>query len=152
MIPWAEGETLILIVEDERDNREIMRAVVEDLLGYRALMAADGDEAIRLANEHRPRLILMDLMMPVLDGFEAIRRLKTGDRTASVPVIAITALSRPTDRQRAYGNGADAYLSKPFDLDMLSEMVERYVSEGRAVATEAAASHDLPHQEEQPAY
>lgn len=128
MVPPTEGETLVLIVEDEHDNREIMRAVVEDILGYRALLASDGEEALRLAIDQRPRLVLMDLMMPVLDGFETIRQLKTGHDTASIPVIAISALSRPVDRQRALEYGADDYLSKPFDLDLLAEVVERHAS------------------------
>ena len=128
MVPPSEGETLVLIVEDEHDNREIMRAVVEDILGYRALLAANGEEALRLATDHTPSLILMDLMMPVLDGFETIRNLKTGQDTAPIPVIAITALSRPVDRQRALEYGADAYLGKPFDLDLLAAMVERYAT------------------------
>jgi CheY-like chemotaxis protein len=128
MVSRSEGETLVLIVEDEPDNREIMRAVVEDLLGYKALLAADGEEALRLANDHRPHLILMDLMMPVLGGFETIHKLKTGHDTVAIPIVAVTALSRPVDRQRAVENGADDYLSKPFDLDLLAEIVERHIS------------------------
>ncbi len=128
MVPPSEGETLVLIVEDERDNREILRAVVEDMLGYRALLAADGEEALRLANDHSPCVILMDLMMPVLDGFETIRKLKTGHHTAAIPVVAISALSRPVDRQHALECGADDYLSKPFDLDLLAALVEHHAS------------------------
>lgn len=134
MVPRSEGETLVLIVEDEPDNREIMRAVVEDLLGYRALLAVDGEEALRLASDHRPHLILMDLMMPVLDGFETIHKLKTGHDTASIPVVAVTALSRPVDLQRAVENGAADYLSKPFDLDLLAEIVERHAT-GRSTSS-----------------
>ncbi|MDQ5823667.1 MAG: response regulator [Chloroflexota bacterium] len=128
MVPGSEGERLVLIVEDEPDNREIMRAVVEDILGYRAMLAADGEEALRLASEYRPRLILMDLMMPVLDGFETIRKLKSQERTAGIPVVAVTALSRPVDLQRAVEMGADEYIGKPFDLDQLAEVVERHAS------------------------
>ena len=128
MVPGSEGERLVLIVEDEPDNREIMRAVVEDILGYRALLAADGEEALRLADEYRPRLILMDLMMPVLDGFAAISKLKAEERTARIPVVAVTALSRPVDLQLAVENGADEYIGKPFDLDQLVEVVERHAS------------------------
>ena len=142
MVPPTEGETLVLIVEDEHDNREIMRAVVEDILGYRALLAADGEEALRLATGHSPRLILMDLMMPVLDGFETIRKLKTHQDTAPIPVIAISALSRPVDRQRAVEYGADAYLSKPFDLDLLANMVERYATAQSAPRTAGPATHN----------
>src|SRR5690242_20735671 len=116
----------ILIVEDEPDNREIMRTIAEDMLGLEAMLAADGETAIRLATSMQPVVILMDLMMPVLDGFEAIQRLKNDPSTAHIPVIAVTALSRPTDRQRALDFGADDYLSKPFDLDMLITTLSRY--------------------------
>jgi CheY-like chemotaxis protein len=131
MDPATAGGKLVLIAEDEHDNREIMRAVVEDLLGYEALLAADGDEALRLAAERQPDLILMDLMMPVLDGFQAIHSLKSDDLLSSTPVIAVTALSRPVDRQRAVESGADDYLSKPFDLDLMANMIEQYVALGR---------------------
>jgi CheY-like chemotaxis protein len=142
MVPPTEGETLVLIVEDEHDNREIMRAVVEDILGYRALLASDGQEALRLAIDHSPRLVLMDLMMPVLDGFETIRQLKTGQDTASIPVVAISALSRPTDRQRALEYGADDYLSKPFDLDLLATIVERYATGSTTPTTHDRTPHN----------
>jgi CheY-like chemotaxis protein len=143
MVPGSEGERLVLIVEDEPDNREIMRAVVEDILGYRAMLAADGEEALRLADEHRPRLILMDLMMPVLDGFEAIRKLKAQERTAGIPVVAVTALSRSVDLQRAVENGADEYIGKPFDLDQLAAVVERHASGwGTGEAGESNAQYE----------
>lgn len=135
MVPPDEGETLVLIVEDELDNREIMRAVVEEMLGYRALLAADGKEALRLANDRKPNVILIDLMMPVLDGFETIQHLKAQEDTASIPVIAISALSRPVDRQHAVESGVDDYLGKPFDLDDLAEMVQRHASAGGKVST-----------------
>lgn len=122
------GERLVLIAEDENDNREIMRAVVEDLLGYKALLATNGEEALHLASRHIPDIALVDLMMPVLDGFEAIRRLKADPTTAAMPVIAVTALSRPVDLQRAIEYGADSYLSKPFDLDLMASMIEEYVT------------------------
>lgn len=121
------SDRLILIVEDEPDNREIMKTVVEDLLGFRALLASDGESALHMARTLRPVLILMDLMMPVLDGFQAIEHLKTDERTANIPVIAVTALGRPTDRQRALDTGADDYLSKPFDLDVLATTLEKYL-------------------------
>ena len=117
---------LVLIVEDEPDNREIMRTVVEELLGLRAVLTSDGETAIRLAIELQPAVILMDLMMPVLDGFEAITRLRQNEITAQIPIIAITALGRPTDRQYALDAGATDYISKPFDLDVLAQTISRY--------------------------
>ncbi len=116
----------VLIVEDEPDNREIMRTIAEDMLGLEAMLAADGETALHLATSMQPVVILMDLMMPVLDGFEAIRRLKNDPVTSHIPIVAVTALSRPTDRQRALDDGADDYLSKPFDLDVLISTLARY--------------------------
>jgi CheY-like chemotaxis protein len=121
-----------MIVEDEPDNREIIRAVVEDLLGYRAMLVPDGSVAVQTAIEARPDLVLMDLMTPVLDGFQAIKQLKSRDETAHIPVVAVTALSRAIDRQRALEEGADGYISKPFDLDELVAVIRRFVGEGVA--------------------
>ncbi|MDQ6692992.1 MAG: response regulator [Chloroflexota bacterium] len=126
----AEGPKVVLIVEDEHDNREIMRAVVEDLLGYKALVAGDGARALQLVDDIRPDVILMDLMMPVLDGFAAIRELKSSYATSAIPIIAVTALGRPSDKAQALQHGANAYLTKPFDLDLLAEMIERYATGG----------------------
>src|SRR5438094_5158522 len=117
---------LVLIAEDEPDNREIMRTVAEDMLGHYVIVASDGETALRLDREQLPTVILMDLMMPVVDGFEAIRRLKADDATAHIPVIAITALGRTTDRQRALDIGAAGYLSKPFDVDVLADTLLRF--------------------------
>jgi CheY-like chemotaxis protein len=118
---------LVLIVEDEFDNREIMRAVVEDILGHRAMLVQNGAAAVKAAALHQPSVILMDLMMPVLDGFEAIKRLKSSQETSHIPVVAVTALSRPSDRDRALEQGADDYLNKPFDLDALAQIIEQYL-------------------------
>jgi CheY-like chemotaxis protein len=139
MDPEAEqrrSEKYVLIVEDEPDNREIMKTVVEDLLEFRALLASDGEEAIELASRLQPVVVLMDLMMPVLDGFEAITRLKSNKRTAHIPVVAVTALGRPADRQRAIEAGADDYLSKPFDLDILAETLGRYADREKVTSEE----------------
>ena len=118
---------LVLIVEDEYDNREIMRAVVEDLLGHRALLASDGLSAVEMAANRKPCLILMDLMMPVLDGFEAMRRIKENPDTMGIPIVAVTALSRPSDRDRALASGVVDYLGKPFDLETLVQVIERHI-------------------------
>ena len=88
---------LVLIVEDEPDNREIIRTVVEDIMGHDAALAADGESALAAIGARVPDLILMDLMMPVLNGFETIHALKSQPATAAIPVIAISALSRARD-------------------------------------------------------
>jgi CheY-like chemotaxis protein len=118
----------VLIVEDEPDNREIMRTVVEELLGFEAVAVTDGAEAIKSVQSRPPDLILMDLMMPVLDGFEALRHLKQDVKTSQIPVVAVTALSRPVDRQRAIEEGAVDYVSKPFDIDLLVEIILKYMT------------------------
>jgi CheY-like chemotaxis protein len=121
----AEQVRKILIVEDEPDNREIMRAVVEDILGHRALLVADGNAALDVIGARSPSMILMDLMMPIVDGFEVIRTLKTDGRTAHIPIIAVSGLSRPADREHAMEMGADDFIMKPFDLEQLIEVIEQ---------------------------
>ncbi len=113
----------VLIVEDEPDNQEIVRAVVEDMVGCSAVLASDGLEALDRASEERPSLVLLDLMLPRLDGYEVARRLKRDPLTRDVPIIAITALARPKDRVRATEAGCDDYVDKPFDLDLLEKKI-----------------------------
>jgi CheY-like chemotaxis protein len=119
----------VLIVEDEPDNQEIVRAVVEDMVGCRALLAADGLEALRRASEETPDLVLLDLMLPKLDGYEVARRLRSEPLTRDVPIIAITALARPKDRMRAVEAGCDDYVDKPFDLDLLERKIRARIAQ-----------------------
>ncbi len=117
-------EHRVLIVEDEPDNREIVRAVVEEMVGCRATLAGDGIEAVSRAFDESPSLVLLDLMLPGIDGYEVARRLRADPRTSHVPIIAITALARPRDRARAVEVGCDDYVDKPFDLDLLSQKIK----------------------------
>ena len=117
------AKKLVLIVEDEPDNREIIRTVVEEIVGYEAALASDGEAALQAIATHTPDLILMDLMMPVLNGFETIRALKAQSATERIPIIAVSALSRPRDQEQAFEAGADDYISKPFDLDLLADKI-----------------------------
>src|SRR5262245_52937267 len=110
----SDQAKLVLIVEDEPDNREIMRTVVEELIGLRAVRTSDGGAACSVGITLQPAVILMDLVMPVWGGFGAISRRRQNELTAQIPIIAITALGRPTDRQRALDAGATDYLGKPF--------------------------------------
>ena len=118
----------VLIVDDHMLIRDALRSLLEahgvEIVGE----AGNGREAVALAHIHRPDVVLMDLMMPVLDGFEAIKRIKSKPETASIPVVAVTALSRPTDQERAIASGAENYLCKPFDIEELSTMIEHYAS------------------------
>jgi len=118
----------ILIVEDEPDNQEIVRAVVEEMVGCSAVVADDGLEALVKVSEELPKLVLLDLMLPKLDGYEVARRLKGDPRTQNVPIIAITALARPADRMRALDAGCDDYVDKPFDLESLEQKIRARVA------------------------
>ena len=113
----------VLIVEDEPDNQEIVRAVVEEMVGAKAILAGDGLEALAVATREKPDLVLLDLMLPRLDGYEVARRLKNEPRTSEIPIVAITALARPKDRTRAIEAGCDDYVDKPFDLDLLERKI-----------------------------
>jgi signal transduction histidine kinase/ActR/RegA family two-component response regulator len=113
----------VLIVEDEPDNQTLMRTVVEDLLGGNAVVCGDGERAVFEAVETPPALILLDLMLPSLSGWEVARRLRQNHRTKSVPIIAVTALARPQERESALHAGCDAYLSKPFAPDDMARLI-----------------------------
>ena len=110
-------------MEDEPDNQEIVRAVVEEMVGASAILAGDGIEAVSIAGSERPDLVLLDLMLPRLDGYEVARRLKSDPQTSGIPIVAITALARPKDRSRALEAGCDDYVDKPFDLDLLESKI-----------------------------
>ena len=112
----------ILLVEDNEDNRTIYRLLLEHH-GYRVVEATDGEEGVRRAREERPALVLMDISLPVLDGWEATRILKADPATASIPVIALTAHALPADRARALEVGCDGYLAKPVEPRRVVEEV-----------------------------
>jgi signal transduction histidine kinase/ActR/RegA family two-component response regulator len=113
----------VLVVEDEKQNQELMRAVVEDLLGGRARVCDDGEQCLRMAHECKPALVLLDLMLPGMSGWEVARRLRQDPITTSVPIIAVSALSRPQERESALHAGCDAYVAKPFTPDEIARLV-----------------------------
>ncbi len=106
----------ILVVEDHLDSREALRALLE-AFGYTVLVAANGREAVEAAQLARPDVILMDMMMPVMDGFEAIRELRRRTPTACTPIIALTAMEGA--QELALHAGADEFLRKPVDIRAL---------------------------------
>ncbi|HEX7049282.1 MAG TPA: response regulator [Longimicrobiales bacterium] len=118
----------ILIAEDHLDSREALRALLE-AMGYHVSVAVDGQDAIDVAMAERPDLILMDIMMPELDGFEATRRLRRTDATESVPIIAVTAMEGA--RQLALDAGADDVVPKPINTHALLGKIQ-HLLEGRA--------------------
>lgn len=103
---------LVLIVEDNLDNRAIYTLILEHH-GYTVLQAEDGEAGVQAARQHRPDLILMDLSMPVMDGWRAFAVLRADPATASIPIIALTAHALLSDEQRARELGFDAFVRKP---------------------------------------
>jgi two-component system cell cycle response regulator DivK len=123
------GGEQILVVEDNELNMKLFRDVLV-VKGYRALEATTGEEAIALATEHAPDLVLMDVQLPDLDGVEALRRLRTDERTATIPVLALTAQAMQGDRERFLAEGFDGYVSKPVNVRELLGIVRQHC-EGR---------------------
>ncbi len=112
----------ILIVEDNMDTYELMRFILE-FNGYETFLAMNGRDGVDAARMQKPDLILMDLAMPEMDGWEATRRIKQDPVTDSIPLIAVTAHALPGDRARALDAGCDDYISKPMDLSELVRAV-----------------------------
>jgi two-component system cell cycle response regulator DivK len=116
---------LILVVEDNEKNLKLFRDVLQ-AMGYRTLEAATGGQALELAARHGPDLVLMDIQLPDVDGVEALDRLRADERTASIPVLAVTAQAMRGDCERFLRAGFDAYLSKPVDISELVSVVEEH--------------------------
>jgi two-component system cell cycle response regulator DivK len=111
--------TRVLCVEDNEDNIYLLKMRLELIEGFEMSVAKDGAEAIALATKNPPDLILMDLNLPVMDGWAATERLKADSRTASIPIIALTAHAMSGDRERALAAGCDEFDTKPIDFDRL---------------------------------
>ncbi len=115
--------TTILIVEDNEMNRDMLSRRLERK-GYRILIAVDGEQGIEVARAQEPDLILMDMSLPVVDGWEATRRLKADATLKSIPVIALTAHAMANDREKALRAGCDDYDTKPIELPRLLAKME----------------------------
>ena len=120
----------ILVVQDNEKNMKLFRDVLL-ATGYRTLEARTGGQAIEPATEHAPDLVLMDIQLPYIDGVEALGRLRADDRTASMPVLALTAQAMEGDRERFLAAGFDGYLSKPVNVADFVATVKRHC-EGRS--------------------
>jgi CheY-like chemotaxis protein len=113
----------ILLVEDNDMNRDMLSRRLERR-GHQVTIATDGQQAIDLGSSGKPDLILMDMSLPVVDGWEATRRLKTSDETRQIPIIALTAHAMAEDERRAREAGCDDYDTKPVELSRLMEKIE----------------------------
>ena len=115
----------VLVVEDNEKNMKLFRDVLQ-AAGYRTLEATTGAQAVELAAEHSPDLVLMDIQLPDFDGVEALGRLRASDSTASLTVLALTAQAMEGDRDRFLAAGFDGYLSKPVNVADFVATVKRY--------------------------
>jgi len=121
----------ILIVEDQEDNRMIMRDVLSSA-GYDLIEAVNGEDGVNLAHSERPDLILMDIQLPIIDGYEATRRIKGSAELKSIPIIAVTSYALSGDQTKARAAGCDGYVSKPFSPRELLARVREYLPDAAA--------------------
>jgi two-component system cell cycle response regulator DivK len=121
--------TKILLVEDNEMNRDMLGRRLQRR-GYEVLIAVDGAEGVAMAQREGPDLILMDMSLPVMDGWEATRRLKAAPETQAIPIIALTAHAMSGDREKAMEAGADDYDTKPIEIDKLLAKMEVLLNKG----------------------
>ena len=114
----------ILLVEDNEMNRDMLSRRLERK-GFQVIIAVDGAEGVAKAESELPDIILMDMSLPILDGWEATRRLKANDRTKRIPIIAQTAHAMAGDREKCLEAGCDDYATKPVELRVLLEKIEK---------------------------
>ena len=120
----------VLVVEDNEKNMKLFRDVLQ-AKGYRTLEATTGEDAVALATEHGPDLVLMDIQLPDVDGVEALGRLRRDERTASIRVVALTAQAMSGDRERFLAAGFDDYVSKPVNIASFVATVEEHCGASR---------------------
>ncbi len=119
----------ILVVEDQEDNRQIIRDTLS-ATDYQIMEAENGEEALAAVAKQRPDLILMDIQMPILDGYEATRRIKADPALNSIPIIAITSYALSGDEQKARAAGCDDYVPKPYSPRQLLAKIRQYLPDG----------------------
>ncbi len=117
----------ILVAEDNAVNRELLRELLE-VRGYTVFEACDGQEALHMIEQSLPELLLLDIGMPVLDGFAVIRKIRENPRLAPLPVVAVTAYAMRGDREKILASGFDGYLSKPLNPSSLTEELDRLLT------------------------
>ena len=117
----------ILVVEDNEDNMYLIRVLLQKS-GFAILEASDGAEGVELAVKEKPDLILMDIQLPRLDGYEATKRIKANKETKDIPVIALTSYALVGDREKALNAGCDGYIEKPINPETFVAEMEKYLS------------------------
>jgi len=119
----------VLIVEDNEDNRAILRDLLTNA-GYDLIEATNGEEGVALAESTRPDLIIMDVQLPVMDGYEATRRIKSNAELKAIPVIAVTSYALSGEEAKAEAVGCDAYVAKPFSPRQVLAKIRKYLADG----------------------
>jgi CheY-like chemotaxis protein len=125
--PPAEPKFLILVVDDSADNVALISLALQQQ-GYRVVTATNGEDAVTVATNTQPNLILMDINLPTLDGLGATRRILDNETLHDVPVVAITAFGTEGFQRAAYDAGVSGYLTKPIDLDRMHQLIARLLS------------------------
>jgi two-component system cell cycle response regulator DivK len=116
----------ILVVEDHEDNRRILRDLLTSV-GFQLIEAETGPDGVQMAKLHQPDLILMDLQLPGIDGYEAARQIKAEPHLSSVPIIAVTSFALSGDEERAFAAGCSAYISKPYSPRQLLARIREHL-------------------------
>ena len=118
----------ILVADDDEDNLLLLTYQLFQLMTCLVLSAKDGESALEIAQAAQPDLVLLDMMMPGLDGYEVAQRLKQNPKTQTIPIIAVTAMARSQDQERALQSGCNDFLRKPYDLEQLAVVLARHIS------------------------
>jgi two-component system, cell cycle response regulator DivK len=129
----------VFIAEDNAVNRELLRELLESR-GYTVVEACDGEDALRMIEQTQPDILLLDIGMPVLDGFAVVRQLRQNPRLSALPAVAVTAYAMQGDRERILNSGFDGYLSKPINARSLAEELDRLLRKRDKKARAAAAA------------
>lgn len=120
------GAKVILVIEDDELNRKLAKDVLR-IGGYQMIEACDAESGLELAREHQPDLILMDIHLPRMDGYQATKLIKSDESLKTIPVIALTALAMKGDEEKALASGCSGYITKPFYVQEFLETVARYL-------------------------
>jgi CheY-like chemotaxis protein len=125
-VSLKEAMAKILLIEDNEMNRDMLSRRLKRK-GFEVVIAADGDQGVQLAREERPDIILMDMSLPVLDGWQATQQIKASAETGSIPIIALTAHALAGDREKSLNAGCDEYETKPVDFPRLMAKIETFL-------------------------
>ncbi len=129
----------ILIVDDDPDLCHILQAHFE-MLGYVSILAVNGKEAVDLATSQVPDLIIMDILLPVMDGLQATRLIREDPKTQSIPILAMTAKTTPKDKENCIQSGCDDFLEKPFPVKKLTSIIEKLLGQNSNLSTVSPSS------------